>query len=161
MSASWNKDMSGRGEILPGYANHRQNALGLQGAVLEQGCMEPSTHQSPIAFVRFWVGSETDQADFSARPLKAGINRKGTKRRPIQELFFETQRRFLGKSVGRDGEVDGNLCLGLDGVLALIMRLEMPLLHGLLRGAGKNWRTAEHMQILDQAIAADQRLQDH
>src|ERR1700687_869311 len=64
-------------------------------------------------------------------------------------------------SVGRDGEVHGDPRLGLDRVRALVVRLEMPLLHGFFCGAGQDGRAADHVQILDQAIAADQSLQDN
>src|ERR1700687_978619 len=65
------------------------------------------------------------------------------------------------RSVGRDGEVHGDPRLGLDRVRALVVRLEMPLLHGFLRGAGQDGWAADHVQILDQAVAADQSLQNN
>src|SRR5258706_3110065 len=64
-------------------------------------------------------------------------------------------------SVSRDREVDRDLGLGFNGFVALVVRLEMPLPDGVLRGGGEDVRAAHHAQILDDAIFADQRLQNH
>src|SRR5580700_4058652 len=63
-------------------------------------------------------------------------------------------------SVGGDSEVDSDPGLGFDGIGADEVRLEVPLFDGFLGGAGEDGRTAEHAKILDQAIAADERLQN-
>src|SRR5579864_194448 len=63
-------------------------------------------------------------------------------------------------SIRGDGEVDGDPSLGFDRFLTQIVRLEVPLLYRFLRGARQDRRTAQHVQILDQAVAADQRLQN-
>lgn len=52
-------------------------------------------------------------------------------------------------SVCGNGEVDRNPGLGLNRVNALIVRFEMPLFYRFLGSTGQDWRTAEHMEILD------------
>ena len=66
-----------------------------------------------------------------------------------------------GDSVRGNGEVDGDPGLGLDGFGALEVRFEMPLLDGFLGGAGQDRRTADDAEILDRAVPADHRLQNH
>ena len=47
-------------------------------------------------------------------------------------------------SVGRNREVDGDFGLGLDGVAALKVRLEMPLTDGVFGRGSQDMRAADH-----------------
>src|SRR3984885_5076295 len=86
----------------------------------------------------------------------------GSSRAPSLRRFWSAKSTDCGNwSVRGDGEVDGDPGLGFDGFVALIVRLKMPLLDCLLRGAGQDRRTAYHAQTLNQAVAPDQRLQNH
>jgi hypothetical protein len=62
------------------------------------------------------------------------------------------------KLVRRDGEIDGDLGLRFHGLAALVVRLEVPLPHRILRRGGQNRRSADHAQILNRPVFADQGL---
>jgi len=55
----------------------------------------------------------------------------------------------LRHSIGGDRKVDRDFRLGLDGVGAFVVRLEVPLLDGFLGGIRQDGRTAQHVEILD------------
>ena len=69
-----------------------------------------------------------------------------TRKSPGRSLFWliiwiaEEQHSIRG-----DGEVDSDPSLCFDCFLAQIVRLEVPLLYRLLRGAGQDRRTAQHV----------------
>src|SRR5271165_3697394 len=63
------------------------------------------------------------------------------------------------KSICRDGEIHGDASLGFYRTPALVVRLEVPLLHRLAGSGRKNRRPAEDLYVLNAAAFADQSLQ--
>jgi hypothetical protein len=60
--------------------------------------------------------------------------------------------------IGRDGEIHRDLGLGLDRVGPHVVRFEVPLADCGLSCARKNSGAADHVQILDDSVLADQSL---
>src|SRR5271165_6665113 len=85
---------------------------------------------------------------------------RGRGKLPDYGAYRQNSRRLQSRgSVRGNREVYSDASLGFDGVSAQVVRFEMPLLHRFLSGAGEDGRSAEHAEILDQAIAADERLE--
>lgn len=121
--------------------------------------------QTGLAYVR-WLNERSQRENWilagGVVTLRTGVRFSSeVPGQSVLELSPKTQNLRCEASIGRDSEVDGDLGLGLDRFGALVVRFEMPLLDRFLGGAGQDGRAAEYAQILDQAIAADQSLQNH
>src|ERR1700690_2624910 len=78
----------------------------------------------------------------------------------VQVTAGESVLRHAGcRSICRYSEIYRDAGLGFYRLPSLVVRLEVPLLHGLARSRGKNCRAAEHLNVLNAAGLADQSFQ--
>ena len=67
---------------------------------------------------------------------------------------------FAGRVGDLDVEVYCDLGFRFDALAVLYVGLEVPFADGLLRGGGQNRRAAQHMQVFDDAVGANQSLKN-